>query len=43
MSNPVVGTHDPEATAGLLAWFRLDVGCRDCLEWLRWPDGFVCA
>jgi hypothetical protein len=43
MSDPAVGTHDPKATAGLLAWFRLDVNCRDDLGWLRWPGGFVCA
>ena len=24
------------------AWFRSDADCRDYLEWLRWPDGFVC-
>jgi hypothetical protein len=43
MSSPVVGTHDPKATADFLAWFGLDVDCRDDLEWLRWPGGFVCA
>lgn len=26
----------------LLAWFPDDAECRDYLEWLRWPDGFVC-
>jgi hypothetical protein len=24
------------------AWFRSDADCRDYLEWLRWPSGFVC-
>ena len=24
------------------AWFRTDADCRDYLEWLRWPAGFVC-
>jgi transposase-like protein len=24
------------------AWFGADDDCRDYLEWLRWPDGFVC-
>lgn len=24
------------------AWFRSDADCRDYLEWLRWPEGFVC-
>lgn len=26
----------------LRAWFVSDADCRDYLEWLRWPDGFVC-
>ncbi len=25
-----------------MAWFGTDDDCRDYLEWLRWPDGFVC-
>ena len=24
------------------AWFRVDADCLDYLDWLRWPDGFVC-
>ena len=24
------------------AWFRTDADCLDYLEWLRWPDGFIC-
>ena len=24
------------------AWFSTDADCRDYLEWLRWPHGFVC-
>src|ERR1039458_3237890 len=24
------------------AWFSADADCRCYLEWLRWPDGFVC-
>jgi len=24
------------------AWFRTDADCRDYLDWLRWPAGFVC-
>lgn len=43
MSNPRADVHYPKATADFLAWFRLDVDCRDYLEWLRWPNGFVCA
>lgn len=26
-----------------MAWFPTDSDCLDYLEWLRWPDGFVCA
>ena len=26
----------------LQAWFPTDADCLDYLEWLRWPDGFVC-
>jgi transposase-like protein len=25
------------------AWFRADADCLDYLEWLRWPEAFVCA
>ena len=25
------------------AWFRTDADCQDYLEWLRWPEGFICA
>jgi transposase-like protein len=28
--------------AELLAWFPDEASCLDYLEWLRWPDGFVC-
>jgi transposase-like protein len=24
------------------AWFPDDAACLDYLEWLRWPDGFIC-
>jgi hypothetical protein len=24
------------------AWFRADADCLDYLEWVRWPQGFVC-
>jgi transposase-like protein len=26
----------------VLAWFSTDADCLDYIEWLRWPDGFVC-
>jgi transposase-like protein len=25
-----------------MAWFSTDADCLDYLEWLRWPEGFVC-
>lgn len=29
--------------ADLRGWFPNDAACLDYLDWLRWPDGFVCA
>ena len=37
------GRDYPGSVGELLAWFSSDSDCRDYLEWLRWPDGFVCA
>jgi len=31
--------HYPRSTGEFQAWFGTDA---DCLEWLRWPGGFVC-
>src|SRR6266704_3076982 len=42
MDRPLDGLHYPRSTGEFLAWFGSDVDCRDYLEWLRWPDGFVC-
>ena len=39
---PVAGAHYPRTTGEFLAWFRTDEDCLDYLEWLRWPDGFIC-
>lgn len=39
---PAAGRHYPSSTGELLAWFPTDVDCLDYLEWLRWPEGFVC-
>jgi transposase-like protein len=39
---PVAGKHYPTSTGELLAWFATDGDCLDYLEWLRWPEGFVC-
>jgi len=36
------GTDYPRRWDELLAWFPDDAECLDHLEWLRWPDGFVC-
>ena len=36
------GRDYPPSDAELRAWFPDDDACRDYLEWLRWPDGFVC-
>ena len=40
--SPVAAAHYPKSTGDFLAWFGSDVDCLDYLEWLRWPDGFVC-
>ena len=37
-----VGTI-PGSTGEFLAWFTGDEDCLDYLEWLRWPEGFVCG
>ncbi len=34
--------HYPKSTGEFLAWFRTDADCLDYVEWLRWPEGFVC-
>jgi len=41
-ARPLAGQHYPRSTGDFLAWFGSDVDCLDYLEWLRWPDGFVC-
>jgi len=40
--HPRAGTHYPGSVGEFQAWFRSDADCRDYLEWLRWPTGFVC-
>lgn len=37
-----VGRDYPASYAESRAWFPDDAACSDYLEWLRWPDGFVC-
>jgi transposase-like protein len=39
---PVAGVHFPRSLGEFQAWFATDADCVDYLEWLRWPDGFVC-
>ncbi|MGH2761547.1 MAG: IS1595 family transposase [Thermoleophilaceae bacterium] len=40
---PVVAGRDyPGSYAALRAWFDEDWKCLDYLDWLRWPDGFLC-
>lgn len=36
------GRDYPRNYAELRAWFPDDAACIDYLEWLRWPNGFVC-
>ena len=39
---PRAGVDYPGSYADLLSWFPDDAACLDDLDWLRWPDGFVC-
>ena len=36
------GRDYPPSYADLLAWFPDDAACLGYLEWLRWPNGFLC-
>lgn len=36
------GVHYPGSTGEFQSWFATDADCLDYLDWLRWPDGFVC-
>ena len=38
----VPGEDYPPSYGDLLAWFPDDEACLDYLDWLRWPNGFVC-
>lgn len=42
MDHPRAGQDYPRSVGEFQAWFRTDAGCQDYLEWLRWPNGFVC-
>ncbi len=37
------GRDYPRSYAELLAFFPDDAACADFLDWLRWPNGFVCS
>lgn len=39
---PRAGADYPGSYADLLSWFPDDAACLDYLDWLRWPDGFLC-
>lgn len=38
----LAGRDYPSSYAELRAWFSEDWKCLNYLDWLRWPDGFVC-
>ena len=40
--HPQSGVDYPRSLAEFQSWFTTDADCLDFLEWLRWPDGFVC-
>ena len=43
MDHPQAGLHYPRSLGEVQAWFSTDAACLDYLEWLRWPNGFVCS
>ena len=43
IAKAVAGKHYPRSVGELRSWFPTDVDCLDYLEWLRWPEGFVCS
>ena len=42
IDHPRSGFHYPRSLGEFQSWFATDADCLDYLEWLRWPDGFVC-
>ena len=42
IDRPSGGLHYPCSTGELQSWFVTDADCLDYLDWLRWPQGFVC-
>ena len=41
-SMPVAGVDYPRDLAEFNAWFSTDKACADYLDWLRFPEGFIC-
>jgi hypothetical protein len=37
------GAQYPRSIGEFQSWFSTDADCADYLEWLRWPEGFVCS
>ena len=42
IDRPVEGQDYPGSLPELRTWFQSDADCIDYLDWLRWPEGFVC-
>ena len=42
MAGPIAGREYPRSVGEFQSWFGTDADCLDYLEWLRWPNGFVC-
>ncbi len=42
IDHPKAGLHYPRSTGEFQSWFATDQDCLDYLDWLRWPQGFVC-
>jgi transposase-like protein len=38
----MAGKHYPRSVGEFRSWFATDGDCLDYLEWLRWPEGFMC-
>ena len=42
VEHPKGGMHYPRSTGEFQSWFGSDGDCLDYLDWMRWPQGFVC-
>ena len=43
IDHPRGGVQYPRSLGEFQSWFATDADCLDYLEWLRWPEGFVCV